>query len=244
MDNTRLMAVVTDPGVISLQSVPLPSLKPTEVKIAVKAVTICGSDLHVFKGKHPSVQLPIPVGHEISGEITEIGDSVTDAKVGDRVAVEPVIVCNQCVYCKQGDYHLCTKISFQYRQWQGGLTPFFIADQRWVHKLPEKLSYTEGALLEPLAVAVHAVRKAKIPLGGSVAIFGDGAIGLLVLQACRAAGAGDIYLAGISDHDGGHRRPHQAREGLGDLARDPAQSSGGGEDDRHSGPYFRWPGRA
>ena len=167
---------------------PLPSLGPTDVLIQVKAVTICGSDLHIFKGKHPAVQLPIPVGHEIAGQIVEIGGAVTGVAVGDRVAVEPVLVCDACLFCARGDYHLCSNISFQYRRGQGGFTPWFIADQRWVHRLPDHASWLDGALLEPLAVCVHAVRRANVAFGDQAAIFGDGAIGLFTLQAAQLAG--------------------------------------------------------
>lgn len=199
MAEMRPMAVVTSPGVIALQDVPVPPLGPADVRIEVGAVTLCGSDLHVFKGKHPSVSLPIPVGHEIAGRVAALGAEVTRVQVGDRVAVEPVIVCDECAYCVRGQYHLCANISFQYRHWQGGLTPVFIADQRWVHRLPDSLNDIEGALLEPLSVVVHATGKADILPGAPVAVFGDGAIGLLLTQVARARGAGEIYLAGIRE---------------------------------------------
>ena len=159
----------------------------------------CGSDLHIFKGKHPVVTLPVPVGHEIAGEVAEIGRGVTKVQPGDRVTVEPVIVCGHCHYCQQGNYHLCVSISFQYRQGQGGLTTDFIAPERWVHLLPEDLPFNSGALIEPLAVAVHAVGLADLKIGDNVAIFGAGAIGLLILQVVRGAGAGKVFISDIRD---------------------------------------------
>ena len=196
-NRTRPMAIITEPGVIEFQDVPLPDLNPTEVLIRVKVVTLCGSDLHLFKGMHPAVGLPIPAGHEIAGEVIEAGSAVTQVGLGERVAVEPVLVCDECVFCRRGDYHLCSNISFQYRRGQGGLTPFFIADQRWVHRLPDNASYLEGALVEPMSVSMHALRRADPGFGDRIAIFGDGAIGLFTLQAARLAGASAIYLAGI-----------------------------------------------
>ena len=197
MPETRPMAYVTEPGRIAFRDVPLPETGPHDVRIAVKAVSICGSDLHIFKGKHPAAPLPVPVGHEIAGEVTAVGAQVTRVRPGDRVAVEPVIACGQCHFCLRGAYHLCRNISFQYRAGQGGFTPVFVAGEQWVHRLPDGISYHEGALIEPLSVAVHAVRKAEPELGVSGAIFGDGSIGLLTLQVFKAAGGGACYLSGI-----------------------------------------------
>jgi 2-desacetyl-2-hydroxyethyl bacteriochlorophyllide A dehydrogenase len=193
------MAFVTHPGTIEIMDMPIPDLGESDVLIQVKATTLCGSDLHIFKDKHPSVSLPVPVGHEVAGEIQAVGAGVTKVKPGDRVTVEPVVTCGQCHYCKGGDYHLCAKISFQYRQGQGGLTTDFIAPEQWVHLLPENISYPQGALIEPLSVAVHALGLSHLKIGDSVAIFGAGAIGLLILQVARAAGAGKVFMTDIRD---------------------------------------------
>ena len=107
MSKTRPMAFVTQPETIEIWERPIPSLGNPDVLIKVKATALCGSDLHIFKGKHPAVSLPVPVGHEIAGEVAEIGAGVTKVKPGDRVAVEPVIVCGECHYCQRGDHHLC-----------------------------------------------------------------------------------------------------------------------------------------
>ncbi len=120
-------------------------------------------------------------------------------KLGDRVVVEPVIVCGECHFCRKGDYHLCRSISFHHRQGRGAFTPFFLADHRWVHRLPDGVSYEEGALVEPLSVAVHAVRRAGIALGQSVAVFGAGTIGLMVLMLTRKAGAAETFSVDIQD---------------------------------------------
>ena len=199
MSKMRPMVFVTQPGKVEIWERPIPPLHDSDILIKVKATTLCGSDLHIFKGKHPAVSLPVPVGHEISGEVVEVGNAVTKVKPGDRVTVEPVIICRKCHYCQRGDYHLCENISFQYRQGQGGLTTDFIAPERWVHLLPDGLSYSAGALIEPLAVAVHAVGLANLNIAQSVAIFGAGAIGLLILQVARAAGAGEVFITDVRD---------------------------------------------
>ena len=199
-NKTRPMAYVTEPGRIELREVPLPEPGARDVHLSVRAATICGSDLHLFKGQHPAVGLPTPVGHELAGEVVAVGAEVREVKLGDRVAVEPVIACGECVYCRQGQYHLCVDISFQYRRGQGSFTTDFIAPERWVHRLPDQASYAEGALLEPLAVALHAQAKSGLGLGERSLIFGAGAIGLLLLQAVRLAGSGETWVVDVNDY--------------------------------------------
>lgn len=196
MADTYPMAVIARPGKIEFVERRLPALKDDEVLIEVKAAAICGSDLHIYKGAHPAVSLPVTVGHELAGEVVEMGETVTGVKLGDRVSVEPVVVCGMCYFCRRGAYHLCEQISFQYRQGQGGFTTHFIAHESWVHILPEGLSYEEGALIEPLSVAVHAVKKSGLAMGHRAAIFGDGPIGLLLLMLANLSGAEKIFLVG------------------------------------------------
>jgi 2-desacetyl-2-hydroxyethyl bacteriochlorophyllide A dehydrogenase len=197
MSKLRPMAVVTAPGKVEILEQPLPALGAHEVQVHVRAVTLCGGDMHIFAGKHPSAQLPVPVGHEIAGVVAEVGAQVTRLNVGDKVTVEPVIICGKCYFCQRGQYHMCTSISFQYRQGQGGVTTDFIVDERWAHRLPPNASYIEGAMLEPLAVAVHAVQRANLRLGHSCAIFGAGAIGLLILQIANQVGAARTVITDV-----------------------------------------------
>lgn len=200
MSKTRPMAIVTAPGKIEFEDRPLPELGPGDVQIKVKSVSICGSDLHIYKGAHPAVQLPVPAGHEIAGEVEKVGDGVSKVKPGDRVAIEPVIVCGQCYFCQRGDYSLCQNISFQYRQGQGGFTPHFVTQEQWVHALPAGLSYAEGALVEPLSVALHAIKKSDLGVGDSSAIFGAGPIGLLLLMLVKTTGGGDAFVVDVQQH--------------------------------------------
>lgn len=193
------MAFVTAPGRIEYRDRRLPDLHGHGVLVKVKAVSICGGDLHIFKGKHPAAPLPVPIGHELSGEVLKTGKNVSKVREGDRVVVEPVIICGQCVFCQGGEYNLCTNISFQYRKGQGGFTPYFIADENWVHQLPQSTSFEEGALIEPLAVAVHAVKKGGIQFGHTAAIFGAGPIGLMVLLLTKLSGAGETFVVDVQD---------------------------------------------
>lgn len=193
------MAMVTAPGKVEFRERTLPEIGPRDVLVRVKAASICGGDLHIFKGQHPFAALPVAVGHEISGEVVKIGEGVSRVEKGDRVVVEPVIVCERCHFCRRGQYHLCEEISFQYRMGQGGFTPYFVTRENWVHKLPDGVSYAEGALVEPLSVAVHAVNKSSIQLGQTSAIFGAGAIGLLILLLTKLSGGGDTFIVDIHD---------------------------------------------
>ncbi len=193
------MAMVHVAGAVDLVERDVPRPKETQVVIAIKASSICGGDLHIYKGKHPSAPLPMALGHELAGEVISTGSKVDLVAVGDRVTVEPVIACDQCPPCRRGEYGYCDNLSFHYRQGQGALADYFLADQRYVYKLPVHLSYEAGAMIEPLAVAVHAAKRAKIGLGDKVAIIGAGPIGLLVTAVCRAAGAHEIIVSDIAD---------------------------------------------
>ena len=193
------MAIVRVAGAAELMESEVPQLGNTEVVIAIKAASICGGDLHIYKGKHPSAPLPMNLGHELSGEIISIGDAVKTSKVGDRVTVEPVIACGDCPPCRAGLYGYCDHLSYHYRKGQGAIADYFVVDQRYVYKIPESLSYEAGALIEPLAVAVHAVKRAKIGLGDKVLILGAGPIGILIAAVCKAAGAEEIIISDITD---------------------------------------------
>ncbi|TCL60873.1 L-iditol 2-dehydrogenase [Hydrogenispora ethanolica] len=193
------MAMVQSPGLAELVEVEVANPGETQVVIAIKASSICGSDLHIYKGKHPSAALPVSVGHELAGDVIQVGAKVTTVEVGDRVTVEPVVACGQCPPCQTGNYGYCDNLSYHYRKGQGALADYFVVDQRYVYKLPDQLSYEAGALVEPLSVAVHAVKRAKIALGDKLLIIGAGPIGILVAAVSKAAGAKEIIVADIAD---------------------------------------------
>jgi 2-desacetyl-2-hydroxyethyl bacteriochlorophyllide A dehydrogenase len=184
---------MAEPGRIAFEEKKLCPLETEEVLVRIKTAAICGSDLHLFKGKHPAVSLPVAVGHEAAGEVVAVGKGVTKHQVGSRVTIEPVIACGQCENCRKGRYNLCENISFQYREGQGAFAPYFIVHQRHAFELPAKVSYAEGALVEPLSVAMHAVQKTSLKLGQTTAVFGAGAVGLLVsVLAKQATGVGSV----------------------------------------------------
>jgi 2-desacetyl-2-hydroxyethyl bacteriochlorophyllide A dehydrogenase len=199
MMSTYKMAFVLEPGKIEFRDIPLRDPLPQEVMIKIHTTAICGSDLHLFRGKHPSVELPSAVGHELAGEVVHMGNDVKGFSCGDRVTVEPVIACGTCHYCLRGDYHLCENISFQYRKGQGAFAEYFFAPQNRVYKLPDKVSYEEGTLIEPLSVALHAVKKSGISIGQTSAVIGAGAIGLLVSMLLKNLTGIKPFIADVNE---------------------------------------------
>ena len=176
---------------LEVREVPEPIPGPGEVVVRVRSCGICGSDLHFFHGA-----LPPPAvcpGHEISGEVYEVGQGV-DLHPGDRVAVEPLVVCRECVYCRTGDYQLCRRFQLLGAMVDGGFADYVRVPGYAVFPLPATVDCEVGALTEPLAVTVHAVRLAPVRLGQRVLVLGAGTIGLLAVATARAAGATDVWI--------------------------------------------------
>lgn len=196
---------------IRVEDVPEPGPKTGEVKIKVAWTGICGSDLHEYlagpifvpvEQDHPLShdKAPITMGHEYCGTITELGAGVTGLAVGDRVAIEPIFACGTCAACLEGKYNLCESLGFVgLSGGHGGFAAHSVVPARMVHKMPEGLSMEQGALVEPAAVALHAVRLSKIKAGDKAAVFGAGPIGLLVVEALRVAGASEIHVVEPSE---------------------------------------------
>lgn len=190
---------VYEPFKVHFLHKPVRPLAPDEVLVKVRASAICGSDLHIARGLHPSAPLPVTIGHEFSGDVVAVGSEVTKARLGERVTVEPCIVCGKCDACRHGQYGYCEHISFTYRNGDGAMADYVVVKEPYVYELPDYLSYETGALIEPLSVATHAVRRADIRLGETVLIIGAGAIGMMVAAMCRRSGAAEVIIADFSD---------------------------------------------
>lgn len=196
---------------IRVEDVAEPSPAAGEVKIKVAWTGICGSDLHEYLAgpifvpvgqDHPLShdKAPITMGHEYCGTVTDLGEGVTGLAVGDRVAIEPIFACGGCAACHEGKYNLCDSLGFVgLSGGHGGFAAYSVVPARMVHKMPEALSMEQGALVEPAAVALHAVRLSKIKAGDTAAVFGAGPIGLLVVEALRVAGAAQIHVVEPSE---------------------------------------------
>jgi len=191
------------PGKIIPRKIDMPEIKKDEVLVKIKAVGVCGSDVHYYeKGKIGSfiVKKPLILGHECSGEIVEVGEEVKNLQIGDKVALEPGIPCRRCIYCKTGRYNLCPEIKFMATPPVNGAFVEYVAHPAdFVFKLPENVSYEEATLFEPLAVGLYSVIRAKVGFGGKILILGAGPIGLSTLQAAINIGGGRITVADIYD---------------------------------------------
>jgi L-iditol 2-dehydrogenase len=182
-------AVMTSPGRIELGEAARPSAGAGEALIRVRRIGICGSDLHVYHGKHPYTKYPVVQGHEFSGLVEAVGPGVRGLAVGQMVTGMPQITCGQCPPCRRGDYNICDSLRVWGFQAPGVACDYFVAPAERIIALPAGFTFEQGALVEPVAVAVHAVGRAGDLGGRNVVVFGAGPIGNLVGQVARAAGA-------------------------------------------------------
>ena len=202
-----LQQVMTNPGEIIFNEVPVPPVGENQVKIKIMKIGVCGSDIHVYHGKHPFTSYPVTQGHEVSGEIVELGKSAKAFKVGQRVTIEPQVYCGHCYPCRHGKYNLCEELKVMGFQTTGTASEFFVVDEGKVTLLPKGMSFEEGAMIEPLAVAVHGVKQVGDVHGMKIAVLGAGPIGNLVAQAAKGMGAEKVMITDISDY-----RLEKARE--------------------------------
>jgi len=184
---------------LDMREVPEPSPKPGEVLLRVKAVGICGSELHGFVAHAARRTPPSILGHEFCGEILSVGEGVAGFKAGDRVGVNSVISCGQCADCRDGNVHLCRSNEVFGMKRPGGFAEQCAVPAATLLPLPAALSTIQGALLEPLANGVHAVSMLQQRFPETVAVFGAGTIGLFALQVAAAAGA--IRVVSVDTHD-------------------------------------------
>ncbi|MCA1770338.1 MAG: 2,3-butanediol dehydrogenase [Halomonas sp.] len=196
---------------LRVEQVAVPTVRdPHEVKVKVAACGICGSDLHEYAAgpifipvdePHPisGDKAPIIMGHEFAGEVVEVGEKVTRVKVGDRVAIEPILSPNKDGAYLMERYNLSPMLGFHgLSGGGGGFSEFTVMGEHMVHVLPDDLSFEQGALVEPAAVGLHAVRQSSLKAGDSAAVFGAGPIGLMTIEALKAAGAAQIFAVEIS----------------------------------------------
>lgn len=223
-------AVYHGRGDVRVEQRPEPALRPGTVKLKVDWCGICGTDLHEYEegpifvpppGRpHPLTgeTLPIILGHEFAGVVSEVGPGVNNLREGDRVAVDPIFACGSCDECRRGDHHLCRSLGFQGLSGGGG----GFADS--VVVLAERsyplgnLGSEVGAMVEPLAVALHAVRKSGVQAGDAAVVYGAGPIGQSVVCCLRAAGAGLVAVVEVAK-----ARQEMARALKADLVLDPRQ---------------------
>ena len=197
-------ALLIKPMTIKIKEVEMPLVASGDLLIKIKRVGICGSDNHIYKTGEickMKVNLPFILGHECSGEIVDMGKDVTGFKIGDRVAIEPLINCGKCEFCLSGRYNLCDSYKFLGNppDTQGALCQFISHNFNHCFLLPDGVSYEEGALVEPLSIAIQALEISNFKIGDDVLIMGAGSIGLLVLMLLKAIGAGRCFIVDIND---------------------------------------------
>lgn len=186
---------------VRVEEIDEPKVVKGSVKIKVKWCGICGSDLHEYLGgpifipvgqPHPlsGNTAPVVLGHEFSGDIVEVGEGVTNFKVGERVTVEPIVACGKCPACLEGKYNLCSSLGFHGLCGSGGgLAEYTVFPEEFIHKIPDNMSYEQAALIEPMAVALHSIRMANFKAGDTALVLGSGPIGLATIECLKSAGA-------------------------------------------------------
>lgn len=185
---------------IIFRDVEIPVPQKGEVLIKVKRIGICGSDIHVYYGEHSGTKYPVTQGHEVSGQVVAVGTGADAFKPGQKVTIEPQVVCGKCYPCRHGKYNLCEELKVMGFQTTGAASEYFCVDQKYVTPLPDDMTYSDGAMIEPLAVTVHAARRFTELEGARVAILGCGPIGILLAQVCKALGAASVMITDVSDY--------------------------------------------
>lgn len=201
-------AVMTAPGAITIHEIEAPQPGPGEVLLAIQRIGVCGSDVHVYHGKHPYTGYPVVQGHEYSAAVISLGEGVTGLTPGMKVTSLPQIVCSECDPCRRGDYHICDKLKVEGFQAPGCAQELWVTAAERIVPLPARFSFEQGALVEPVSVAVHAAGRAVWSGGGEpgtlladrrCVVMGAGPIGNLVAQVARAEGA-QVLITDLSAH--------------------------------------------
>lgn len=212
---------MTDIEKLEVGEAPMPKIGADDVLIKVRSVGICGSDLHYYREGAIGdfkVEFPFILGHEAAGIVEEVGENVTSLKKGDRVCMEPGVPCMKCEECLSGHYNLCKDVRFWATPpYDGVLSEYVAHPAAFTFKIPDNMSFTEGALVEPLAIGLHACNMGGVKLGQTVAILGAGCIGLVTLLAAKAYGATQIIVGDVLE-----KRLNKARE-LGAVAVNTAE---------------------
>jgi L-iditol 2-dehydrogenase len=187
---------------LDLADLPAPEAGPDEILVRVAACGICGSDVHGYDGTSGRRIPPIVMGHEAAGVVASAGSGVSKFKAGDRVTFDSTVYCGECEFCRQGEINLCNNRQVvgvscgDYRR-AGAFAEYVVVPQRIAYHLPEALEFKEAAMLEAVSVALHAVRVSEMKGGETALVIGAGMIGLLTLQAAKAAGASRVLVADI-----------------------------------------------
>jgi len=188
---------------LEMEDISRPTPSPQEILIKVKACSICGTDIRVYHHGHKHMRFPRIIGHELSGEIVEIGKRVEGHKLGEKVAIAPAIPCGRCHYCRRGMQSMCINLTAIGYHYDGGFAEFMVVPEDavrngCVNTIPSELSFEEAALAEPLACAINGQQLSQISLGNTVVVVGAGPLGCIHLQLAKAKGASRTILVELS----------------------------------------------
>lgn len=191
--------VVTGLEQIEVKEVPIPRIDANGVLVKVQACAVCGSDLRIFRSGNNRVNFPAIIGHEISGEVIEVGKNITKLEIGDRVAIGADVPCGECRFCEAGIGNNCQINYAMGYQFQGGFAQYIplnktVMNYGPVHKIPDQMSYEEAALAEPLGCVLNALELAPVQLGDTVVVIGAGAIGCMMSNVIKQMGASKLIL--------------------------------------------------
>ena len=203
MQGTMKTAVMTKLKYCEIQKRPIPVPKEDEVLVKIENVGVCGSDLHYYESGRIGnfiVEFPFVLGHEAGGTVVEVGANVKNLKVGDRVALEPGKTCGKCEFCKSGRYNLCPDVIFFATPPVDGVFQEYVAHEAGLcFKIPDNMSTEEAALIEPLAVGMHAANQGDAHLGQIAVVTGSGCIGLMSLLSLKARGVSKVIVVDVMD---------------------------------------------
>jgi 2-desacetyl-2-hydroxyethyl bacteriochlorophyllide A dehydrogenase len=189
------------PGNVEVRDVPVPEIEPHEILVRVRGTGICGTDILIYdwsyRGRAP-VPTPIVLGHEGGGDVVEVGAQVDNVAPGDRVALDALIGCGTCYYCNQGLTNLCRDWAHLGISFDGTYSEYLSIPAIAAHHVPDSVGWEDAAFVEPLGIVAHALERAPISPGDSVVVVGPGPLGLLALQAARAAGAAQTIVTGLA----------------------------------------------
>lgn len=196
--------LLSEYGRLDTVDVPMPRPGPDEILVRVEACGICGSDVHGFDGSSGRRIPPLIMGHEAAGSVAAVGPNATKFKPGSPVTFDSTIYCGHCQYCLKGEMNLCENrqvlgVSIPEFRREGAFADYVVVPERIVHALPENVPFPEAAMVEPLAVAAHAVSLSQVPEEGTVLVVGAGMIGLLVLTVLRAEGCNNVIVTDIDE---------------------------------------------
>ncbi len=198
------VALMHEPYDIEIVERDMPKVGPKDVLIKMMAVGVCGSDVHYYAHGRVGefvVEKPIVLGHECAGMVAQVGDEVTDFKVGDRVAIEPGEPCRECEYCKSGQYNLCPHMEFMATPpYDGAFCEYVSHPADFLYHLPDSVTYEQATLVEPFSVGLQACKRADIKPGSTVVIMGMGPVGLMAVVAAKAYGATNIIVSDLEDN--------------------------------------------